>query len=293
MTKSKRTSPKVPRKTAGARSRHPAVKTDGGRPGPLADEAEGPPSAGPADLRAALAENRIRAAYQPILMLHDGTVVAEEALARLIAVDGVVTPAAAFIEAAAACELIAAIDAAVLNQTLARCTARRTQGLPGRLHFVNVSQALLSAPHHLAAVAAAVDVCGTPWADDDPRWRSLVLEITERELITDPAGVITALTPLLDAGVRLALDDFGSGYSSFLYLADLPIAFLKIEQALIARVGGDRRVDIMVEAMARMAADLNIITIAEGIESAATAASVAALGVRWGQGYHFGRPGWE
>ena len=92
---------------------------------------------------------------------------------------------------------------------------------------------------------------------------------------------------------RLALDDFGSGFSSFLYLADLPIAFLKIEQALIARVEQDRRVDIIVGALARMAADLNIITIAEGIESAVTAESVARLGVVWGQGYHFGRPGWE
>ena len=120
-----------------------------------------------------------------------------------------------------------------------------------------------------------------------------MLEITERELITDLPRMMSALAPLLDAGVRLALDDFGSGFSSFLYLADLPITFLKIEQALIGRVGQDPRIDIMVEAIARMAADLNIVTIAEGIESAVTAESVARLGVGWGQGYHFGRPGWE
>ena len=174
-----------------------------------------------------------------------------------------------------------------------RSVARRTLGLPGRLHFVNVSTALLAAPERLTHLAAAAEGCGTPWPQDDPRWRSLVIEITERELITDHSGVIRALAPLLEAGVRLALDDFGSGFSSFLYLADLPITFLKIEQALIARVGQDRRINIMVGALARMAADLNIITIAEGIESAATAASVAALGISWGQGYHFGRPGWE
>ena len=224
--------------------------------------------------------------------MSDAAVVAEEALARFIATDGAVTPAGAFIEVATACDLVTAIDEAVLNQTLTRCTNRRAQGLPRRLHFVNVSTALLAAPGSLAGWAAAVKTDGTPWAFDDPRWRSLVLEITERELITDPAGVIRALTPLLDAGVRLALDDFGSGYSSFLYLADLPITFLKIERALIVRVGQDRRLDIMVEAIARMAADLNIVTIAEGIESAATAASVAALGIPWGQGYYFGRPGW-
>ena len=240
-----------------------------------------------------MAEQRIRAAYQPIIALADAAIVAEEVLARFVATDGAVTPAGEFIEAAAACDLIAAIDEVVLHQTLARCSARRTLGLPGRLHFVNVSTALLAAPDRLAHLAAAVGACGTPWLRDDPRWRSLVIEITERELITDHSGVIRALAPLLEAGVRLALDDFGSGFSSFLYLADLPITFLKIEQALIARVGQDRRINIMVGALARMAADLNIITIAEGIESAATAASVAALGISWGQGYHFGRPGWE
>ena len=244
-------------------------------------------------LRAALAEHRIRAAYQPIVTLADAAVVAEEALARFVATDGVVTSAGAFIEAAVACELIAAIDETVLNQTLARCSVRRALGLPGRLHFVNVSAALLAAPAHLTHLAAAVEPCGTPWAQDDPRWRSLVIEITERELITDLPGVIGALGPLLNAGVRLALDDFGSGFSSFLYLADLPIAFLKIEHALIARVGQDRRVDIMVEAIARMATDLHITTIAEGIETQAVAATVASLGILWGQGHHFGQPGWD
>ncbi|MDA8119594.1 MAG: EAL domain-containing protein, partial [Gammaproteobacteria bacterium] len=247
----------------------------------------------PDRLQAALAEHRIRAAYQPIIALADGAIVAEEALARFVATDGAVTPAGAFMEAAAACDLITAIDETVLNQTLARCSARRTLGLPGRLHFVNVSTALLAAPERLTHLAAAAEGCGTPWPQDDPRWRSLVIEITERELITDHSGVIRALAPLLEAGVRLALDDFGSGFSSFLYLADLPITFLKIEQALIARVGQDRRINTMVGALARMAADLDIITIAEGIETAATAASVAALGISWGQGYHFGRPGWE
>ncbi len=142
-----------------------------------------------------------------------------------------------------------------------------------------MSPALLAAPDRLTHLAAAVDVFGTPWPRDDPRWRSLVIEITERELIIDHCGVIRALAPLLEAGVRLPLDDFGSGFSSFLYLADLPITFLKIEQTLIARVGQDRRMNTMASALARLAADLDIITIAEGIETAATAASVAALGI--------------
>ena len=218
---------------------------------------------------------------------------AEEALARWVLRDGTIRPAQAFIETAAACGLLPAVDETVLSQTLARCHSRQTAGLSPRLQFVNISTALLCAPDHLARIVGVVAACGTPLATDDPRLRSLVVEITERELISHLPAMASALDPLLAVGVRLALDDFGSGYSSFLYLADLPITFLKIEQALIARVGRDSRVDTMVAAIARMATDLDVITIAEGIESAETAAAVAALGVAWGQGYYFGRPGWE
>ncbi len=247
-------------------------------------------SPSPASLQAALAEGRIQAAYQPIVALDSGAIVAEEALARWITREGSVIPAAAFIETAAASGLLPAIDEAVLTQTLARCHDRRVKGLAPRLHFVNISTALLCAPERLAHLAGVVAACGAPIATDDPRLRSLVVEITERELIPHLQILADMLHPLLAAGVLLALDDFGSGYSSFLYLADLPISFLKIERALIARVGRDGRVDAMIRSIGGLAGDLGITTIAEGIESAASAQAVAALGVSWGQGYHFGRP---
>ena len=247
-------------------------------------------SPSPASLQAALAEGRIQAAYQPIVALDTGAIVAEEALARWVTRDGALIPAGAFIETAAAAGMLAAIDEAVLTQTLARCHDRRVAGLSPRLHFVNISTALLCAPERLARLAGVAAACGTQEATDDPRLRSLVVEITERELIPHLQILAGLLHPLLAAGVRLALDDFGSGYSSFLYLADLPISFLKIEQALIARAGYDRRVDTMIRSIGRLAEDLGIVTIAEGIESAASARAVTALGISWGQGYHFGRP---
>ena len=265
--------------------------------------ASAPPRAGPKGLalvcRAHVDKGRGRAsgetdaAYQPIITLAEGDVVTEEALARWVLRDGTIRPAQAFIETAAASGLLSVVDETVLSQTLARCRRRRAPGEPARLHFVNISTALLTAPDRLARLAGVVAACGTSRATDDPRLRSLVVEITERALIPHLPTLTRELDPLLAAGVRLALDDFGSGYSSFLYLADLPITFLKIEQALIARVGRDSRVDTMVAAIARMATDLSVITIAEGIESAETAAAVAALGVVWGQGYYFGRPEWE
>ncbi|WP_298134152.1 EAL domain-containing protein [Acidiferrobacter sp.] len=244
-------------------------------------------------LQATWAQGRVQAAYQPIVALDTGMIVAEEALARWIAPDGTAWPAGAFIEAAAASGRLAGIDEAVLAQTLKRCHGRQTEHLPPRLHFVNVSTALLSSPVRLGRLAGVVADCGTPRPTDDPRLRSLVIEVTERDLIPHLPTLTRALDPLLASGVRLALDDFGSGYSSFLYLADLPIAFLKVERALIARAGRDKRIDAMIRSIAQLAQDLDIVTIAEGIESSDTAAAVAALGVSWGQGYHFGRPGWE
>ena len=244
----------------------------------------------PASLEKALAEGHIQAAYQPIVALDSGAVIAEEALARWIMRDGSAIPAAAFIEIAAVSGQLSAIDETVLAQTLTRCQGRRAAGQPPRLHFVNISTALLCAPDRLARLAGVVAACGTPIATDDPRLRSLVVEITEREPIPQLAALAGMLRPLLTAGVRLALDDFGSGYSSFLYLADLPISYLKIEQALVARAGHDARIDAMIRSIVRLAGDLGITTIAEGIESAASAQAVAALGVSWGQGYHFGRP---
>ena len=90
-------------------------------------------------------------------------------------------------------------------------------------------------------------------------------------------------------GMRLALDDFGSGYSSYKYLADLPFSFLKIEGSLIQRVA-EPRVRTIVQGIQRTAADLGLITLAEYIENEQIADIVREIGIDWGQGFHFGKP---
>jgi EAL domain-containing protein (putative c-di-GMP-specific phosphodiesterase class I) len=89
--------------------------------------------------------------------------------------------------------------------------------------------------------------------------------------------------------MRLALDDFGSGYSSFKYLADLPFSFIKIEGSLIRRVA-EPRMRTIVQGIQRAAADLGLITLAEYVENSQIADIVREIGIDWGQGYHFGRP---
>jgi len=237
-------------------------------------------------IRIALATGRIRAAYQPIVALANAHVVGEEALARLVSDDGTVATAATFIDTAARTGILPQVDLAILTETLARCHARQVGAATPQLYFVNASATLLTQPASLADLQKRITSCSGP----DPGLSSLVIEITERELIHDLASVRAHMEPLIAQGVRLALDDFGSGFSSFLYLAELPIAFLKIEQQLIGRITQSARVATMVRTICTLAHDLGITTIAEGIEDKITAQTAMSLGVDWGQGYYFGRP---
>ena len=98
------------------------------------------------------------------------------------------------------------------------------------------------------------------------------------------------LKHLLEYGFRLALDDFGSGYSSFLYLAELPISYVKIEGWMVRNMQHNDRVLSMVKSVVMLAQTLGMTTIAECVEDARTAEILRDMGVDWGQGYHFGYP---
>jgi EAL domain-containing protein (putative c-di-GMP-specific phosphodiesterase class I) len=117
-----------------------------------------------------------------------------------------------------------------------------------------------------------------------------VIEITEQQLLSDVKEAKRILQPFIDFGLRLAVDDFGSGYSSLHYLAELPITFLKIDGRLVQRVTQDRKVRAIVKGIQNIADDLDLITIAEYVEDQATLDALRELGVSWGQGYFFGRP---
>ncbi len=241
----------------------------------------------------ALGRNRIAAASQPIVSLKDEAIVADESLARLMLPNGVVLDAGQFIDAAAHLGQLQRIDQAVIALAMRRCVERATNGRAPILHFVNASAGLLAQAHTLAALLQEARdqshlgdlgrAGGTPF----------VIEITERAMLRDRGAVKRHLAPLLEYGFRVALDDFGSGYSSFLYLADFPVSFLKIEKQLVERVASEQRMAAIVRDIARLGHDLGITTIAEGIEDAATAHALLDLGVDWGQGYHFGRPALE
>ncbi len=243
-------------------------------------------------LQHALLENRLVSAYQVMVDLRTNKVVADEALARLIEPDGRILPAGEFIEAAEGINLIHVVDEVIARQSMRRCAINLISGKskPGFAHFINLSPQFLARRELVQAMlheAAQYCVeCGMV----DVSVKPMVLEITERQLIGNFEDLRKDLQPLLDFGFRLALDDFGSGYSSFLYLASLPVSFLKIEGWMVQNMRTNPKVLGMVKSIIALARDQGLTTIAECVEDAATAELLRDLGADWGQGWHFGRP---
>lgn len=194
-----------------------------------------------------------------------------------------------FISAAMELQLTHLVDYQIIRQTMSHCAANIASGGQDIAHFVNISADLLLHQDLVqglfAEAQAACISCGVDLGPTKP----MVLEITERQLLGDANAVKAKLAPFIDFGMRLAIDDFGSGYSSFQYLADLPISFLKIEGSLIKQLK-DKRVRQIVKRISDIAKDLQLTTIAEFVEDADTAEILCELGIDWAQGYFFGRP---
>ena len=242
-----------------------------------------------AKLGAAIEAGKLLPAYQVIVDLKTRRPVAEEALARLIDETGNVIEASDFISAAMELQLTHLIDYQIIRQTMTHCAMNIANGGDRIAHFVNISADLLlhqdSIQALFAEAQAACILCGVDLGPIKP----LVLEITERQLLGDAKAVKAKLAPFIDFGMRLAIDDFGSGYSSFQYLADLPISFLKIEGSLVKQIK-DKRVRQIIKRISDIAKDLQLITVAEFVEDVDTANILCDLEIDWAQGYFFGRP---
>jgi diguanylate cyclase (GGDEF)-like protein len=244
-------------------------------------------------LKHAVQENRVRVAYQIMVNLQDGfRPVADEALARVETPDGRALAVAEFVEAAEGLHLMHEIDLEVSRQVFLRCASRLGDGTQDTefAHFVNLSPQFL-ARHNLVEEMLAnamhyCERCSVTLAPIKP----VVFEITERQYVHDLDEIVRELQPLLDFGFRLALDDFGSGYSSLLYLAKLPVNFIKIEGWLIREMLDDAKARGLVRSLVAMAREQGIKTIGESVETEATATMLQELGVDWAQGRHFAGP---
>ena len=222
--------------------------------------------------------------YQPIVRLSDGAVVAVEALARWTdPVAGPVDPDV-FVTVAERTGLVAAIDDFVLDRACADASAlANTYGRPIDVH-VNVSAARLGQHGLEEAVIRALE-------RHDVRSSRLVVEITETRRIPDLPRAAEVAERLRRRGIRVALDDFGSGYNALAQLHSLPVDIVKLDSTLTDVDVAPERAGALCRSVLAICAELGIAVVAEGIETPARARALAGLGCHLGQGYLFGQPG--
>lgn len=233
------------------------------------------------DLHDAVANGRIVPQFQPQYDLRTGALCGYEALARWEHAELGPVPPSTFIPLAEDNRLIHPIGAQILEQATAFIEeAQRRAPDPLRLQ-VNVSTRELARPDYPAAVLSRLE------ASPARRWL-LGLEITESSLIVDRPRVQDALTALRAQGVGVAIDDFGSGYSSLSQLQELPATELKIDKSFIRREGAVGT--SMLRAILALGHSLGLQIIAEGVETREQLATLRALGCDAAQGFLLGAP---
>jgi diguanylate cyclase (GGDEF)-like protein/PAS domain S-box-containing protein len=234
-------------------------------------------------LRRAVDECQFQVHYQPIVSISDGSLAGMEALVRWEHPSGSLLPPQDFIDLAEDTGLIVPLGAFVLRTAVLDLPRLSLHGAQPSRISVNVSARQLTSPHFLETVRHALK-------ESDVAPERLFLEITESVLLTRSSAVYGVIDELKSLGVGLSLDDFGTGHSSLDYLRHVPVNELKIDRRFIADLLTSRESRAIVSAVIRLARDLGLQVVAEGIEGAEQAACLAELGCDLAQGYYYSPP---
>ncbi|MGV3618060.1 MAG: putative bifunctional diguanylate cyclase/phosphodiesterase [Fimbriimonas sp.] len=235
-----------------------------------------------ADLRGAVEREEFRIAYQPIVDVRIGRIVAAEALLRWTR-DGAAISPAEFIPLAERTGLIVEIGAWVLRAACWEAKGWQSLDRPAIKVSVNVSARQLTDPNFVPSVAAALEAAGLA-----PNL--LQLEMTESTIMEDVCAAAEALARLRGLGVSIAVDDFGTGYSSLSSLKRLPIDVLKVDQSFVRALPDDEDDVAIVKSVSALASSLRMEAVAEGVETPEEARCLVEQGYQQMQGYFFGRP---
>jgi EAL domain-containing protein (putative c-di-GMP-specific phosphodiesterase class I) len=224
-------------------------------------------------LENAIALEQIEVLYQPLIDPRSGEIVGAEALARSSLVDN----AEALFKRAGAAELSERLSRLIQRKAL-RCAAVWERPLKDLKISINLLPEDISREGYEQWLLDEIAEAGI-----DPA--RVTLEITESALIVDERSVADRLNRLREAGISIAVDDFGTGYANLAYLTSLPIDMLKIDRALVADIVGRSRDRIVVKAMIRLARDLDLKVAVEGVESTEQLALLAEWGCDLYQGF--------
>jgi EAL domain-containing protein (putative c-di-GMP-specific phosphodiesterase class I) len=235
------------------------------------------------DLKQAVERQEWQVFYQPILSLPDRAILGVEAMVRWNhPLRGVLGPTE-FIQVAEETGQILPLGEFVLSESCRQVKAWREKQHPGLLLSVNLSARQFQDPHLLESIQKALAEAGLPGD-------SLQLEITESLAMQDYAYSVRIMTGLSEMGIRIALDDFGNGYSSLSYLNRFPIRILKIDRSFIGDLAVNRSSEAIVSAIVSMGHALHLEVTAEGVETEEQLSFLQATGCDKIQGHLISRP---
>ena len=234
-------------------------------------------------LRTALAEGQLHVAYQPIVQLGNGRPVGAEALARWHHPARGMIPPDRFVPIAEDAGLIGAIGTWVREEAIRQLAQWRADGTVADDFYlsVNVSPRQLSDADLPLTVSADLLRFGVPA-------RALVLEMTESVMVDGSSVTARVLHELRELGVRLLIDDFGTGFSALGYLRRFPISGVKIDRSFVSGLGHSLEDEEIVRSVVAMSYALGLSVVGEGVETALQRDALAAVGVSHGQGWLWG-----
>lgn len=237
------------------------------------------------ELERALDHGELVVHFQPLASMRDGRIISFEALVRWQHPErGLLSPAA-FIGTAEQSGLIVEVDRRVLLEACRQLASWRERfpAMPSASMAVNLSPATLQEPDLYRHVEAAVAATGIP-----PE--CLILEITESELLPVGDELVHQLDRIRKLGVRIALDDFGVGYSALSYLSSLPLDEVKLDWSFVRGLDGSETPKRLVAGLVDLCHSIGLEVVAEGIDSSEKWRELRRLGCDVGQGYHIARP---
>jgi EAL domain-containing protein (putative c-di-GMP-specific phosphodiesterase class I) len=230
------------------------------------------------EVQAALKSERIVFAFQPVVAAHDYAVHHYECLLRLRRTDGTIVPAGAFLPVVEQSGLMRQLDRRALDLAIEELT--RHAGIDLAL---NISGLTASDRAWLRSLNAALK--GRP-----DLARRLIIEITETVALEDIEETARFVAAVRELGCRVALDDFGAGYTSFRNLKALAVDCVKIDGSFVRGLADNVDNQLFIRTLLGLADGFGLATVAECVETAADAAHLAHRGVRYLQGYYFGAP---
>ena len=230
------------------------------------------------EVKQALKEERLVFAYQPVVTAHEADVAFYECLLRMRTQDGNLVPAGAFVPAVEQLGLMRTIDRRVMELAI-DLLERHTAAVLA----INISGLTASDRSWLRALLARLK--GRP-----EQASRLIVEITETAALHDVEESARFVNAVRDLGCRVAIDDFGAGYTTFRHLKSLTVDIVKIDGSFVRNITKSRENQIFLRNLLDLAQTFGLATVAEFVETAEEAEYLSKEGVDYLQGYHFGKP---